>query len=144
MFLITTDKNVVAQFPLNLEFLRNPQAFKSYINDLPIPTYTPKKIVQKLKTVDELKAGMKRVDVKATIIAVPPSQLVYSKWGDPCYVSNVELADETGSIRLCLWNDHIQKVQVGDDVEIKSGYIYSFKGEPQLRLKRNSTLSIIN
>jgi hypothetical protein len=142
-FLITNQEKVVAQFPINLEYLKNPQTLKSDSHDIPIPISPPKKSIMQQKRVNELTAGMKGVDVKATIVEVPPSKSVYSKWGEPCSVSNVKLNDDTGTIRLCLWNDHINSVHVGDSSEVKNGYVYNFNGELQLRLRKHSTLSII-
>jgi hypothetical protein len=142
-FLITNKEKVVAQFPINLEYLKNPQTLKLDSQDIPVPISLPKKSIMRQKRVNELTAGMKGVDVKATIVEVPPSKSVYSKWGEPCSVSNVKLNDDTGSIRLCLWNDHINTVHVGDNVEVKNGYVYNFNGELQLRLRKHSTLSII-
>jgi len=55
----------------------------------------------------------------------------------------VTIADETGSMRLSLWNDQIDKVHVGDEVELKNSYILRYRGEPQLRLGRRGTLSVI-
>jgi hypothetical protein len=142
-FLITNKEKVVAQFPIHLEYLKNPQTLKSDSNDISMPLSPPKESIIRQKRVNELTAGMKGVDVKATIVEVPPSKSVYSKWGEPCSVSNVKLNDDTGSIRLCLWNDHINAVHVGDSIEVKNGYVYNFNGELQLRLRKHSTLSII-
>jgi hypothetical protein len=119
-FLITNQEKVVAQFPINLEYLKTPQTLKSDSHDIPIPISPPKKSIMQQKRVNELTAGMKGVDV-----------------------NNVKLNDDTGTIRLCLWNDHINSVHVGDSIEVKNGYVYNFNGELQLRLRKHSTLSII-
>jgi len=36
--------------------------------------------------------------------------------------------DETGSVTLVLWNDKIIPVEVGDMLEIRNGFVTSFKG----------------
>jgi replication factor A1 len=87
---------------------------------------------------------MKGIDVKATIVEIPPIKPVISRWGSECYVTNVKIADETGSIRLSLWNKQIDKVRVGDEVELTNCSVSRFAGQPQLRLKRKSTMSVIN
>jgi replication factor A1 len=81
--------------------------------------------------------------VKTTIVEIPPSKSVYSRWGEPCSVSNVKLTDDTGSIRMSIWNDRIPTVHIDDRVEVKNGYVYTFQGELQLRLRKHSTLSIL-
>ncbi len=87
---------------------------------------------------------MKGVDVTAKIVEVPPIKPVISRWGSQCYVSNVMISDETGLIRLSLWNKQIDKVRVGDEVELTNCYVSRFAGQPQLRLRRKSTMSVIN
>jgi len=87
---------------------------------------------------------MKEIDLKAKIIEIPPMKAVVTRFGNQSYVSNVEIADETGSIRLCLWNGQINKVHVGDEVEIENSYVASFAGEPQLRLGRKGIVSVSN
>ena len=87
---------------------------------------------------------MKGVDVTVKIIEVPPIKPVFTRWGSECYVSNVKIADETGSIRLSLWNEQVDKVRVGDEIELKNCYVSRFAGQLQLRLRRKSIMSIIN
>lgn len=59
-------------------------------------------------------------------------------------VSNVKIGDETGSMTLNLWNEQIDKVHVGDIIELKNCYIARYRGELQLRLGKIGTLSIID
>lgn len=141
-FLLTKGGTVISQFPINLEALRNPEPFKKYIQYIPTPKHK-KENEQKQKKIDELRYGMRSVNVKARVIEVPPRILVYTRWGIQSYVSNVEIADETGLIRLSLWNHHIDRVHIGDAVEIERGYVSSFDGKPQLRLGRKGTLSVV-
>ncbi len=145
-FLITKDEKVIWQFPVNLENVRNPEVLKKLIQDMPAPQPSPGQgnYPKKLQ-IEELRFGMKGVDVTAKIVEVPPIKTVISRWGLQCFVSNVMISDETGSIRLSLWNKQIDKVRVGDEVELTNCYVSRFAGQPQLRLKRKSgTISIIN
>ncbi|MFH0897437.1 MAG: hypothetical protein V1850_05255 [Candidatus Bathyarchaeota archaeon] len=67
-----------------------------------------------------------------------------TRWGSEAFVSSVKMVDETGSIRLSLWNNQIKMVNVGDEVEIKNCNVARFADYPQLRLGRKSTMSVIN
>jgi len=87
---------------------------------------------------------VKEINVTAKIIEIPPTSHVFTRWESEAYVSNVKLADETGSIRLSLWNDQIETVHIGDKVEIKNCNVSRFVDEPQLRLVRKSIMSVIN
>jgi len=143
-FLITKEEKVVWQFPVALENVRNPEVLKKLIQDMPIPQPLEQERYRKKQQIDNLRFGMKGIDVKATIVEVPPIKPVISRWGSECYVSNVMIADETGSIRLSLWNKQIDKVSVGDEVELTNCSVSRFAGQPQLRLRRKSTMSVIN
>ncbi|MEE8323725.1 MAG: hypothetical protein V3R57_08910 [Candidatus Bathyarchaeia archaeon] len=143
-FLITKEEKVIWQFPVNLVNVRNPEVLKKYIQDMPTPQPLERERYQKKQQIDNLRFGMKGIDVKATIVEVPPIKPVITRWGSECYVSNVLIADETGSIRLSLWNKQIDKVRVGDEVELTNCSVSRFAGKPQLRLRRKSTMSVIN
>lgn len=141
-FLIIKGVKAIWQFPLNLKMLQNPN-FRESIKEIPMPE---KKIVgpRDLK-IAELKFGVKGVNVKAKIVDVLPTRIIFSRWsGLPVHVSNVEIADESGSIQLSLWNNQIKMAHVGDEVEIKNCVVARFRDELQLRLRRNSTISFIN
>jgi replication factor A1 len=144
-FLITKEEKVIWQFPVALVNVRNPDVLKKLIQDMPPPQPSPGQgnYAKKLQ-IGELRFGMKGVDVTAKIVEVPPIKPVISRWGSECYVSNVMISDETGSIRLSLWNKQIDKVRVGDEVELTNCYVSRFAGVPQLRLRRKSTMSVIN
>jgi len=87
---------------------------------------------------------MKGVKVSARIVEIPPASHVYTWSGSEAFVSNVKLADETGSIMISLWNNQIDTVHIGDKVEIKNCYVARFANKRQLRLGKNSAMSVIN
>ena len=74
----------------------------------------------------------------------PPAKRVYSRFGNIVTVSNVKVADETGSIKLTLWNKHITKIKVGDTVELTNCWVSKYGGEPRLRIGRKGKLTIID
>jgi len=142
-FLLTKEDKVISQFPVKLELLRNPDSLKNRVQNIPISNYIKMEPFQKQKKIGELRFGMKRINVDAKIIEIPPKRLVTSEFGNQFYVSNVRIADETGTIRLSLWNGQIEKVHIEDKVEIENCYVSSFAGEPQLRIGRNGIISVI-
>jgi hypothetical protein len=141
-FLITKEENVVWQCKMNLESIRDSELLKEYIQDIPLPQQVERKSYPKTQQIDTLKVGMKGIDLTAKIIEVPPLKQVFTRWGSECYVSNVKIADDTGSIRLSLWNNRANTVQVGDEVELKNCYVSRFAGQLQLRLNGKSTMAI--
>ena len=147
-FLITKKEKIASQFRVELDLIKNPEILKNDIQYVSISNYRNLKVDQKLtkpnKKIGNLRVGMKRINVKGKITEIPPVHQVFTRFGNQSYVSNVKIADETGTIRLSLWNKQIEKVHVEDKVEITNGYVSSFAGEPQLRIGRTGTMSVID
>ena len=49
--------------------------------------------------------------------------------------------NETGTIKLCLWNGQIAAVSAGDTVQIENAQVSAFRGERQLSNGKTGTLS---
>ena len=142
-FLLTEDDKVVSQFPVRIDFLKDTGSLKSMVRDVDFSGSVKAKLLQRQRKITDLRFGMKKVDVTGKVIDIPPKRLVTSEFGNQFYVSNVRIADETGSIKLSLWNGQIDMVLVGDVVDVKDCYVANFAGEPQLRIGRNGAISVV-
>ncbi len=93
--------------------------------------------------IKDLQDGMKRVDVEATVVEKGDIREVKSRFKDETYrIVDAVVADESGSIKLTLWNDQIEQVNVGDKIKIENGYVTSFKGETQLNVGKFGKLTV--
>ena len=79
--------------------------------------------------ISELKAGMRNLSVTGKIDSVGESRTVNLKAGGTTTVADAIISDESGSIKLALWGDDVNKVHPGDKVSIENGYINTFRGE---------------
>jgi len=96
-----------------------------------------------LTDIKDLQDGMKRVSVEAKVVEKGDVREVKSRYKDETYrIVDAVIADETGSIKLTLWNEQIEQVNVGDNVKIENGYVTSFKGENQLNVGKFGKLSV--
>jgi replication factor A1 len=87
---------------------------------------------------------MKRVDVEAQVTEKGTPRQVMSRFKDETYtVADAVIADETGSIKLTLWNEQIDQVNVNDKIKIENGYVTSFKGEIQLNAGKYGKLTVL-
>jgi replication factor A1 len=136
-FLLTNEDKVVSQFPITLDILKNPEYYKDQLRYFSKSHYGNEKREQKIRKISELRYGMRGIDIRAKVVEIPPPINVLTRFGTTAYVSNVKIADESGSIRLSLWNNQIDNVHVEDEIELKTCYIFRYRGEPQLRLGRN-------
>jgi replication factor A1 len=86
---------------------------------------------------------MKRVNVEGKVIEKTDTREVRSRYKDETYnVANVIIEDETGTIKLTLWNEQIDQVKVNDKVKVENGYVTSFRGEIQLNVGRFGQLTV--
>jgi len=94
--------------------------------------------------IKELRNGMKRVDVEAKVMEKGEPREVMSRFKDETYtVADAVVADETGSIKLTLWNEQIDQVNVNDKIKVENGYVTSFRGEIQLNVGRYGKLTVL-
>jgi len=92
----------------------------------------------------ELKPGMKRVELTAKVIEKSDPREVTTRFGDTSRVATAVVQDESGTIKLSLWNETIDQVNVNDMVKIENGYVTTFKGETQLNVGRYGKLSVVS
>lgn len=86
---------------------------------------------------------MKRVNIQARVAEKSDTREVTSKFKDQTYrVATATIADETGTVKLTLWNDQIEMVNVNDTVKIENGYVTSFRGEIQLNVGKFGILTV--
>ena len=92
-----------------------------------------------MKIVD-LKGEQSRVDVEGEIVEKGETRTVNLRAGGSSTVSDCTIRDDSGSIKLTLWGDQIDSVDVGDKVRIENGYTKAFRGEVQLNIGRYGKL----
>jgi replication factor A1 len=93
--------------------------------------------------IKDLQNGMKRVSVEAKVVEKGDVREVRSRFGNETYrIVDAVVADESGSIKLTLWNEQIDQVKVGNTVKVENGYTTSFRGETQLNVGRYGKLTV--
>ncbi|HDI07054.1 MAG TPA: DNA-binding protein [Candidatus Bathyarchaeota archaeon] len=94
--------------------------------------------------IKDLRNGMRRVDVEGQVIDKSETREVMSRYRNTMLrVATATLSDDTGSIKLTLWNDQIDQVNVNDKVKIENGYVTSFRGEIQLNVGKYGKLTVM-
>jgi len=93
--------------------------------------------------IKDLRDGMKRVSVEGRVVEKGNTREVRSKYKDETYrIADAMVADETGSIKLTLWNEQIEQVDVDNIIKIENGYVTSFRGEIQLNVGKFGKMTI--
>lgn len=145
VFLVTQDQNVIAQLHLSQKLLKHlPQVD---LASFPFIEFTLASKMETLQPTDvqikDINAGVKRVNLMAKVVAKSDTRNVFSRFGDPVALSTATISDGTGSVRLPLWNTQIDRVSIGDTVQIENGRVRTFRGELQLSVGRNSKLQVM-
>jgi replication factor A1 len=136
-------REVVAQFPISIAILRGENQLGSYTEAILARTSSVKSFGGVTSKICDLKVGMKKVSVKAEVLEIPESKVIYTRYGTTACVSNALIRDETGSMKMSLWNQQIGMVHKGDVVDVKNGDVAWFSGERQLRVGRGGSLSVV-
>lgn len=141
IFLFTADSEVLAQFPISTRILKGENDLKNYMDAICVKAPQVEEAVN-LK-IKDLHAGMKNVSLKARVLKVPERNRVYTRFGAEAYVANVLIGDETGRIRIALWNLQIDSVSEGDLIMIENCRVASFRGEHQLRIGKHGKITVV-
>jgi len=142
IFLFTSGEKVLGQFPIPESILQQKNPLESYV-DMMSSKIKPSRTPIKNPKIKDLEPKMKHINLKARVLEMPQPKMVYTRWGTSVFVSNILLSDETGTIRLSLWNQQIKNLSVNDVAKIENAKVASFRGERQMRLGRKGKLTII-
>ena len=146
IFLITEDSEVIAQFPVSERFLAHKgNPIRNFIETDNVRKHIGKRnsSAAASRSISDLRAGMNHVSLKAKVLEVSQPKHVVTRYGNLASLAKALLVDETGKIKLCLWNEQIDDVAAGDTVQIENARTSTFRGERQLSLGRTGTVSNI-
>jgi replication factor A1 len=93
--------------------------------------------------IKDLRDGMRTVEVEGEVIDISSSREVSLRTGGQAKVADAILKDDSGTIKLSLWDNQIEQVAKGAKVKVTNGYINTFRGERQLNVGRYGKLDIL-
>ena len=101
------------------------------------PSGAPAPIVK----VSDLQPYSKQVNTTVKIVQKGEARETVSRQdGTTHRVLDALVGDETGAIYMTLWDENIDKVNEGDSVMVKNGYVRPFKGSMRLNIGRYGSL----
>ncbi|MBD3252970.1 hypothetical protein GF386_04515 [Candidatus Pacearchaeota archaeon] len=81
--------------------------------------------------ISELNVGQGNINVEGTLKEIGEKRS-FNKFGRELSVANAILEDDSGFIKLSLWNEDVDRFKEGDRIRIVNGYVNEFQGEKQL------------
>ncbi len=144
VLLITRESRVVAQFQLPEEFFKETSHSLREVTKARVGEAQNKRkhVLPQALQIKDLRIGMKKVNLKAKVVEVSKPTFVVTRFGNYANVANAMVSDDTGQIKLCLWNDQIKTISVGDTLQIENARIAAFRNEKQLRVGKTGLLRV--
>ena len=93
--------------------------------------------------IKDVQANQGNVDIVAQVLE-KEEERTFEKFGKVGRVCNAKLKDETGEIKLTLWNDDIDSVKVGDKIHLQNGWCSEYKGERQLSSGKFGKIEVVS
>jgi replication factor A1 len=146
VFLVTQNQKVVTQLRLTKATLKHMTEID--LEKIPWKESDVVSKINKLKPIDmkikDVNSEVKWVNLKAKVVKKPIARTVYSRFGNnPLGLSTSTISDDTGSIKMPLWNNQINMVSIGDTIQIENGRIRTFRGELQVSVGKAGKLKVI-
>jgi replication factor A1 len=92
--------------------------------------------------IKDLQARQGDVEIVAEVVDKAQPR-TFDKFGKQGRVCNAKIKDSTGVVTLTLWNDDIDKINVGDKIKISKGYVSEWQGELQLGAGKFGTIEVV-
>ncbi|MFA5771790.1 MAG: SOSS complex subunit B family protein [Thermoplasmata archaeon] len=93
--------------------------------------------------VNDLKVNSKVDSIELKITSKEEPRQFQSKFGSSGKVCNAIGEDDTGKVKITLWNEEIEKVNVEAKIKITNGYVKEWNGELQISAGKYGSLEIV-
>jgi len=140
IFLIRKGQEVVAQVSVSHQILAKTNPLRDFESELLSARNSSKKSRSTHYRIKDLKPGMRQVDIRAKVLEVSQPRLITTRAGSYASVANALITDETGNIRVPLWNKQIEEISAGDSVQVESACVTVFRGALQLKIGRSGKI----
>jgi|SRR5579875_298826 replication factor A1 len=92
--------------------------------------------------IKDIKDGTKQIDLPLVVVMKAEKKNVRLKDGSNHVVSELTIADESGTIKLALWDTNLN-IDVGTKLEIKNAYTRNFRGNVELSIGKFGTAKVL-
>jgi replication factor A1 len=92
--------------------------------------------------INEIRRGMNGIASEGRIVEKSETRRVNTRYG-PRSVADATLEDETGRIKVSLWEENIESVNVGDKIKVTGAYITEFRNQLQLNVPRSGSIEVL-
>lgn len=94
------------------------------------PAPAAKKV--KFVKIEDITPETKSASVEAIVISAPEPRTVNKKDGTTALVQDLQIGDDSGAIKLTLWDSDVNKFRVADRIVVENGFVTMFMDNLQL------------
>ncbi|MFC1686817.1 hypothetical protein ACFL0E_00485 [Nanoarchaeota archaeon] len=92
--------------------------------------------------IKDIQANQGNLDL-VLIVKEKESERTFEKFGKTGRVCKATVSDDSGEVKLTLWNEDIDKVTVGDKIHLKNGWCSEYQGEKQISSGKFGTIELL-
>lgn len=92
--------------------------------------------------ISELRIGQDKADIEADVTDITEPREI-DRFGRSIRVATATLKDESGTIKMSLWNQDIDKVSVGSRIKLTNGFVKEFQGEKQVTAGKFGKIEVL-
>lgn len=92
--------------------------------------------------ISELRIGEDKADIEADVTDITAPR-EFDRFGRSLRVATATLKDESGTIKMSLWNQDIDKVAVGNRIKLTNGFVKEFQGEKQITAGKFGKIEVL-
>lgn len=92
---------------------------------------------------EKVKPGMRNIDLDLELVEMQEPHHFENEDGEGRVVTAIG-KDDSGEVKISLWNEEIDKVDEGDKVKIESGYARLFQNEVHVSVGQYGELKVLN
>ncbi|GEM_PF-498288 len=92
--------------------------------------------------IKDLKPNTGKVDLVVHVVEVETPRS-FEKFGKKSKVCNATVKDESGEVKMTLWNEEIELIKPGDKIHLQNGWCAQYKDELQVSCGKFGKIEVL-
>ncbi|HLD72764.1 MAG TPA: hypothetical protein VJA23_04205 [Candidatus Nanoarchaeia archaeon] len=92
--------------------------------------------------IKDLKPNTGKVDLVLHVVEVDKPR-AFEKFGKKSKVCNATVKDESGEVKMTLWNEEIELIKPGDKIHLQNGWCAQYKDELQVSCGKFGKIEVL-
>lgn len=93
--------------------------------------------------IKDLQANQGKVDLVVEVVNKEEPR-TFEKFGKSGRVCSAKVKDDSGEVKITLWNEDVEKVSVGDKIHVENGWCSEYQGEKQVSAGKFGKIEVVS